>query len=557
MKSLKTITLAASLLLAGVSFTACTDDNDWSVDSAFDRLFGVSDKISVVPGTTDAELTFQRVPDAKYYIVEVSTLPLSDEIPLHGTESSIVYGEDGSITKAPYIMKGLNGDTQYYLRIKSMSENKAESKWVYYKDGETFKTLAEQIFNDPVASDRKENSLRVSWPANSEVTHLVISYMEGEEQISQEIILDDNAKAAGEYTITGLTPSTAYTIVIMNGEAKRGTLNLSTAAAMPEGDYKIELPSTVTRITGALLQDILAQAQAETGLATPAITIGLTPDMTYDVASISEETGEDSNLKLPDGVAFTFFGMGGGEPAVLNWKKSLDLVGGHAYIRFENLTIQDGGCQYLINQSTATAIGQLTFTQCNIKDFNRSLLRTQSGNVTIDEIVVDGCILTNMSWGNGYSVFYVGDSNTKISKLTLSNSTFDISQRSFIEATKAGIGNIYINDCTFYKNVASGRYLIDANGQKTNIEFNNTILGMSYDYKAADESSTSRGIRTGGTALYNGCLRTADCVYGSNDIKDLEKSSYKSADIFTDPDNHNFTLKISQKVGDPRWYSAN
>ena len=90
---------------------------------------------------------------------------------------------------------------------------------------------------------------------------------------------------------------------------------------------------------------------------------------------------------------------------------------------------------------------------------------------------------------------------------------------------------------------------MDANGQATNLTAKNTIFGKTYNPEKA------KGVRTSGTMTFDGCLRTSDCLFsGGNDIKDLVASDLSSADVFKDPENHDFTLKISDKVGDPRWY---
>lgn len=536
------------MLLGAASLSSCADQNDWGVDDAFSRLFGVNgDKIKVTAEDTKASVEFNTVKGADYYIIEVSTDTLYDDLAM-GQAPAIVYGEDKSIKTSPVDIENLVGDSRYHLRIKAMSDSKNESHWNYYNDGGTFKTKAEQIFNDPEASDRGENSLHVSWDATKTVTNLVVKNGDGEEV--QNITLDDAAKAAGEYTITGLTPSTNYTITIMYSEAKRGTLTMSTSAAMPSGDYKVELAAG-TRITGDLLQQYVDAAKAQTGKTNVGITIGLQAGASYDVASYAPDgTGENSNLILPEGASITFFGMAGGEAPTLNWLKCLDLAGGHTYVRFQNVKMKDAGCGYLINQSSSASVSELSFTDCQFNDFERSVIRTQgSGAVNIDNFIVDNCVMTNMSTGNGYSVIYFGTATTTIGKVDIKNSTFNNTQRSFIEASKAPIsGGVYITNCTFYNNVAATRYFLDANGQNTNLVMSGVILGKS-------SAATARGARTTGSISIDNCLRTSDCVYGSNDIKQLPAGTDSSADIFTDPNNGNFTLKIPKKIGDPRWYA--
>jgi len=551
MRILNKISYLVMLLSTGLCLTSCTEGNDWDVDDAFSRLFGVyGDGISIEAEDIKATVSFSAVPDAEYYIIEVSTDSLYDEVEMGGP-NAIVYGEDKSLTKSPAVLENLAGDTRYFLRIKSMSDTKNDSHWAYYKDEKsvkTFKTKAEQIFLEPVASDRSESTLHVAWTPTENVTNLVLNDGDGNEV--QNITIDDAMKAAAEYTFTGLTPSTSYTVIIMNGVAKRGTLNMSTTAAMPEGDYKTELPADITRITGDVISGIVDAAKAATGKENVAVTIGLHADKTYDVGSYAEDGG-DASLALPEGASVTFFGMAGGNAPVMNWKKSLDIAGGHSYIRFENVAMTDGGSQYFINQSTSATIAELSFKQCTFTNFERSVIRTQgSGLINIDKVTVDNCVMTNMSHANGYSVFYFGTATTHVGRLEFTNSTFDTTQRSFIEASKAPVANgVHITDCTFYNNVASGRYLVDANGQSTDVVMTRTILGKSYKEDA-------RGMRTAGTMTFDNCLRAADCIYASNDIKELSADDRTSADIFRDPAGHDFTLKINKRIGDPRWFPA-
>lgn len=531
--------------LLGVSAVSCTDGNDWEVDGSHSRLFGLNDsKLSIEAEDVQATLTFTGTPNAEYYIIEVSTDSLYDDVPMGGG-NAIVYGEDRSMTKSPAVLTGLYGDTRYYLRIKAMADGISESKWSYYKSGSTFRTLAEQIFNPVTESDRFEDRIHLSWQPGAEVTNIAVTL--GEDVI-QTIVLDDAAKASGEYVVTGLAPSTTYTFTIYNGESKRGLLTISTTAAMPEGDYKIELPAGTTLIDQTLIDQIAADAQAAVGNSVVSVTIGIPANSKVNVNGTSED-GSTTTIKLPEGVSVTFFGMSGGEKPVLNFPRSLDIGGGRTYIRFENVAIVDGGCQYLVNQSSDSNLGELSFTQCTIGNFERSLIRTQgSGVINIENVIVDDCVVTNMATGNGYSIFYFGTETTNVDRLELKNSTFDTSQRSFIEASKAPITNgVFITNCTFYNNVQDGRYFMDANGQTTDLTVMNTIFGKSY-------VETARGVRTSGTTLYESCLRTSDCVYSANDIKELEPSDMSSSDIFKDPDNHDFTLKINENIGDPRWY---
>ena len=113
---------------------SCVDGNEWETDYSYDRLFGVnSSTISVVPNYNQAEITWEKSPEAEYYVIEISTDSLYDEIPI-GKENALIFGEDKTITASPYILSNLKMNTKYFLRIKSHSSQKKESNWSYYTD---------------------------------------------------------------------------------------------------------------------------------------------------------------------------------------------------------------------------------------------------------------------------------------------------------------------------------------------------------------------------------------------------------------------------------------
>lgn len=135
---------------------------------------------------------------------------------------------------SPYTITGLIGDTEYSLRMRALSSQKtiATGYTMLQAQKTTFKTKAEQIMNAVANADRGEDFITVSWDASKAVTKLTVS--EGKEgQEPRTIELDDEAKTAGRYTITGGAPSTNYTIAIYYNDTKRGSVNASTAAAMP------------------------------------------------------------------------------------------------------------------------------------------------------------------------------------------------------------------------------------------------------------------------------------------------------------------------------------
>lgn len=557
MKTMNKILGMALLSLSLVPFASCTDDNDWDVDSSHDRLFGVNrEDLTLSEGDTWVEVSFTGMRGTEYYIIEVSTDSLTDEMGMGASPNSIVYGEDMSITASPDTIRGLTGDTKYYLRMKAMSSQTKESRWVYFDNGDggtSFRTLAEQIFIESEIL-RGDTYMELKWTPGAEVTNIIVTPSDGSEPMNIDLRNNADAIANGEYRVEGLTPSTTYTFEIYNEDTRRGTLTLATMASMPSADYLYPLPSTVTVISQSLLDDIAAEAIAQSGNADNySVTIGIPAGSTISMYGTDEETGEQTNVTIPDGMSVTFFGIAGGETPTLNMDKGIDIGGSHAYIRFDNVRLVDTGCQYFINQSDACTIGgDLSFSNCTMTDFERSIIRMQSDAAkSINEVNIDNCVMTNMSYGNGYSVLYWNNAAYTVGTVNITNTTFDTFARSFLEVTNSNTGTINISNSTFYNGPASGRYFIDANNcAQADVNLTRCIFALSPD------PTNCRGIRTpNGNVVINEVYFTNDFVLTSNAFEPTTQLELSSTQLFLNPAEHDFTIQERGiEAGDPRWY---
>lgn len=228
------------VLLASLNITSCVDGNDWeTVDG--NRLFGTT-SFSVSPAAITAEVNWDATPKTDYYIIEASLEQMDNDTPMGSASGSIVYGEDKSINKSPYTLTGLQGETTYYLRIKSVATGK-ESRWIYLEDA-TFKTDKEEILGTVPSENITEESVLLTWQAGLEVTHVIITA--GVENPEQKNITAEEA-AAGQKLIDGLLPGTEYTISIYNGEVKRGETTVMTV--MPVMVEFSSVQATKTSVT--------------------------------------------------------------------------------------------------------------------------------------------------------------------------------------------------------------------------------------------------------------------------------------------------------------------
>ena len=537
-------------LAVALCAAACADENDWDVDSSFDRLFGVAnDALDVNEGDTWAEVVFEGFRGTEYFVIEVSTDSLTDEMEMGASPNSIVYGEDQSITASPDTIRGLLGETKYFIRIKACSATTPDSKWVYFDNGDggtSFTTLAEQIFNTPTAADMSDEYINLTWTPGAEVTHITVTTPDGT-PVMDDIILSDEAIANGEYKVENLTQLTTYVFTIYNGEKKRGQLELTTAASMPDADYQTTVPATATVLSQEIIDQASEEALAKPGIdpTNYSVTIGIPAGMTLDVHGTDEDTGDDTSITIPDGMSVTFFGLAGGEAPTLNATKSIDIGGTHAYIRFNNVSFTDGGCQYLINQSKAATVAELTFEGCRLTDFERSFVRLQGADnaKTIQNLNVNNCVVNNVA--QGYSMFLWKDNNGVVNNLNVTNSTFDVFTRSFAEITGNDTGTtINVSDCTFYGGPDSGRYIVDANGS--------TGVSVSIT-RCIFANAGGKGIRNA-TSNITEVYFTSDFSFSGNSFDPTVQLSESSTDVFADPANHDFTIQVRNvEVGDPRW----
>ena len=561
---MKTINKYLGVALMGlglVSMSSCTDGNDWDVESAFNRLFGADEeKISVTPTATTATVEFSASQPQEnnsgniYYIIEVSKDSLYDEVAMGG-ERATVYGEDKSITKSPFEITGLDGDTEYFLRIKVMSDTKGDSKWAYYDEGAHFKTDAEQIFAEVTADDYTDSQVTLSW-TDPNVTHIAVS-VDGAEIEGSPFNLTDEEKANQSKTFTGLNQLTNYTFVIYNGEAKRGTRTVTTAAAPPAAAYTRYLETTETRLNQALFDQIVADARTETGEQNVSITIVFPAGSTTEI--IGDDTAADpGTLKISDGVSVNFFGRGGGETPTLKLLKNFDIAGSHNFITFEHLNIVDGGAGYCINQSTACSVSEVKFTDCNVSGQATAFFRLQKdGAKVINALTIDNCVMHDMC--SGYSYIHV-DANSGdgvVKNINISNSTFynvAPSGKMFIYSKKTNMESINITNCTFNNNTGSGNYFIDFNddayGPSGDFNITNCVFG-----KSADDNT--KNIRASKDPNVVNSFCTSD-FYKQKGFPGINELDYTYDKLFVAPDEADFHFQKGTledyKTVDPRWW---
>ena len=105
-------------------------------------------------------------------------------------------------------------------------------------------------------------------------------------------------------------------------------------------------------------------------------------------------------LELVDGYSYTFFGIAGEKKPVI--AISTITLKNNALIKFQNVELNADGInaegtaktnEYIINQSAAAVVDNITFEDCDIIGFKNSIVRIQSSGIEFKKVVFNGCYI--------------------------------------------------------------------------------------------------------------------------------------------------------------------
>ena len=128
----------------------------------------------------------------------------------------------------PYLAH-VEADVTYWFRARAIAASKEPSKW--YVHPRALETSAIKTPLDPRLVDRSANSISISWTKDDEVDHIRITPpLDGDDEYTR-FEVDAAAVAAGAIEVTGLKPSTNYSLTVHFKSAERGTV---TAWTLPD-----------------------------------------------------------------------------------------------------------------------------------------------------------------------------------------------------------------------------------------------------------------------------------------------------------------------------------
>lgn len=599
--------LGLSFVLSGMFLNSCTDANDWGTDESYDRLFGTKQSsFTVTEGAISAEVEWDATVNTEYYIIEASTDSLYDDIPM-GAENSIVYGEDGSITQSPYTIKGLLGETTYYLRIKSMSKDK-QSNWVYLPDYK-FTTDKEQIFSEVADVDITDESVVLSWEAGLEVTH--ITYTQDGELVTYQ--LNDEEKIAGKVIFTGLSAMTEYVFYIYNGETLRGEQTVTTKEAVMVESNISDVQQTSAVFTwdisvGRLTGYYFAEGEVYPQVANNSLTdeqiaagkielTGLEPNTTYtvaimrdktvraiqtfktemgipstytrvDVSDVSEwnaamqnNTGKvavvmtgdidisSGTSKIPSGItSLLIYGGDDKNSKQYTFKtKGISFLGDIDSFEIYNVNLIANGTagNYIFDFNSVTGtVKSLCVTSCDVSEV-RGIVRVRSNSsVVINNLTFTDCRFNGIG---SYGLLAQEGVNNKIYNLGLVNTTYYTadSVNYLIKDSGANEINVLVNNVTLYGFSSTIMY---NQGGRMNLNISNTLFG-GFNGKAKLFGNITNAVIE---KCENVFLTSGNSFESTIGEKVLE---YSDTDLFENPTTYDFTVKVPEykNYGDPYW----
>ncbi|MBO6170031.1 MAG: DUF4957 domain-containing protein [Bacteroidales bacterium] len=404
--------------------------------------------------------------DAEQYILEVLT----------EDGKSVLY-DTLAPAQVPFVTE-LEADGVYTFNVRGISSKLDDSNLAEY--GETFKTYAIKDNLYLALTGKTSESVSLSWSKEvsdyMDVSHIEAKPVSGGKAVTLDIENNEAVKTAAAATLTGLTPSTEYNIVLYFKSASRGALTVWTSPA----------PGTLTKVTTS---DALKAAMT----AGDDVYVGA-EGSPYSVGSITPAKGFRM-LGEPD--------ASGNAPVV-----SADLVldaGFTGDLYFENISFDGTGRDRIINHKGGEMqIGKISIVNCVIANYNAGIYYDNSGDkLDLGEFLIEGCDIHDIlgSGGDGFDV----RNNSAISKITFRNNTVFDSFRSFFRIDDKStsleeivfenntVKNIAVNDKgIFYIRAPWKKFTINKNlfmfqqGEKAVIATTNNVDNVPSDITAAD-----------------------------------------------------------------------
>ncbi|WP_460685929.1 DUF4957 domain-containing protein [Niabella aquatica] len=497
-------------------FTGCNKSIEPEMTSLnLGRLLSPTGVSALVIDGNTASVSWNKVSKATAYQVEVY-----DNAGMTGTPVKTY--PDISKDVLTYTITGLEGETDYYVRIKATGTETDDSKWTTV----TFKTRPEQIMKTVDLSEIKATEVILRWTPGANATRITLSPGNISHNVTPSEI------AAGAATITGLAPETAYTATLFNGTKTRGYTTFSTPLDLG-GAIQVNPGDDLTSILqNANSGDVFALMPGEYN----------TQDITI-TKSISIKGARPANKPVLKGTILRIVANAG-----LQLK---DLV-------LDGTGSKDGNQAIIYDEDLNTAYAAFKMEDCMVRNYTKGLIYINK-KTWIQSVLFKGNIIYDIECNGGD---FIDFRNGLATVFDFTNNTVYNSAlaRDFFRMDAGGSTNfpavksiITINNNTFYK-VSDGnnRRMLYIRLAAHEITFNKNILAATLGYYTNQGATTIKEMSKNN--YFNAPNFTGSTTSGAkNDTGD-----YTQLDPgFTSPSTGNFTISnVNLKaagIGDPRW----
>lgn len=525
------------------SVIACEEANEWEVDPSHDRLFR-STKFEVKEtNPTSALLSFRGVTNATKYVFDFSegdsllfnNIVFTTELLV---DTMNAYNKEASEIKTEYraLFTDLNGTTRYSVRMKAVNgDTGMESGYVQL----CFDTTDEQIFTTVTPGT---TSVSLNWQAEKTATRieygeLVKTEIEGEEAKTDTVWatpheLTSTEKQAGELTIDGLKLGTNYITYIFNEKARRGSYKFKTLGSSKGTTISVKASDDINALLG--------------GAPAGDVTLSFTGGQTYEVGEFTiPETV--TNLYIAGNVV-------GGKMPVLNMTKFVfSALMDNFYVQYMDI-VSDGKSQFMIELGGSTGFKNVSFEGCNISEIPRSLIRTNSGDLEVEGIVINNCFIKNVGL-SGYGLLNIGKLKS-LSTISITNTTL-LNIGDQIMDLRVQTDKVTFTQSIFCNYDINMPKLLRLDKQPKEI----TVTGVIFTGDNKGGKMNSGNSDYSKYLSFAGCYLTSDFQENDKKFTDAQILKISSEELFENPKNGNFHFKPEAKfegdgkVGDPRWWT--
>jgi hypothetical protein len=387
--------IAALLMMFSFGFISC-EEIPPVADEKADRLFSPVN-LNATAKIFSIDVSWYSMKDASAYQIELFEKDSLELLPEHRIASV-------ETTENKYTFDNLLSGTRYTIGITAVSGDERKNS---ISSTVTIVTVKENILKFDPKSITK-NSIQLLWPANAEVTHIkIVSTVDG---ASADYQITPEEKAAGEKTCDGLVVETAYGVHIYNDKIERGYVSFQT---LSDG---IEITPETEGIS-----DLLNNAQdGDVFVFAPGDYSHIT-NIQLVIADKSIKL-KSQNTSLKAALYIRFIVSGNASVTI----GSLIINGN----KIEGGVLSEGRGDYYVFDIGSTSNGpgidggSIFVSDCEIRNFIRSLVRGTAGTGLAKNISFTNCIIENVC--NSSNDFF--DLRTiQVEKISFTNSTFSAS----------------------------------------------------------------------------------------------------------------------------------